>query len=106
MHVTPETHRGPSQTGSAHAWLPIAVGLLAIAVAGWKIWVPGMWHDEVATLVAADRSLGSLARMLREVDAGALITHRLPVAHAVEAYRLLDQTPHAALQVLLEYEDG
>ncbi|MGL5248629.1 MAG: hypothetical protein ACRC8U_10570, partial [Brooklawnia sp.] len=69
VHVTPETHRGPSQTGSAHAWLPIAVGLLAIAVAGWKIWVPGMWHDEVATLVAADRSLGSLARMLREVDA-------------------------------------
>jgi len=41
--------------------------------------------------------------MLRRIDAGALITHRLPVAQAPEAYRLLDQEPHQALQVLLEY---
>ena len=41
--------------------------------------------------------------MLRHLDAGALVTHRLPVTQAPEAYRLLDQEPHQALQVLLEY---
>jgi threonine dehydrogenase-like Zn-dependent dehydrogenase len=41
--------------------------------------------------------------MLRHLDAGALITHRLPVMQAPEAYRLLDQEPQQALQVLLEY---
>ncbi|HAJ34731.1 MAG TPA: oxidoreductase [Chloroflexi bacterium] len=41
--------------------------------------------------------------MLRQVAVDALITHRLPVTQAPEAYRLLDQTPQQALQVLLEY---
>lgn len=49
------------------------------------------------------RRLNVAWAMLRQVDVGALITHRLPVAQAPEAYRLLDQTPHQALQVLLEY---
>lgn len=41
--------------------------------------------------------------MLRHLDAGALITHRLPVTQAQEAYRLLDQEAHQAVQVLFEY---
>lgn len=49
------------------------------------------------------RRLNVAWAMLRQVDVGALITHRLPVAQAPEAYRLLDETPHQALQVLLEY---
>lgn len=42
--------------------------------------------------------------MLRHLDADALITHRLPATEAPAAYRLLDQAPHQALQVLLEYQ--
>lgn len=34
-----------------------------------------------------------------------LITHRFPLAQAVEAYALLDQQPQAALQILLTYDD-
>lgn len=49
------------------------------------------------------RRLNVAWAMLRQIDVTALITHRLPVAQAPEAYRLLDQTPHQALQVLFEY---
>jgi 2-desacetyl-2-hydroxyethyl bacteriochlorophyllide A dehydrogenase len=52
------------------------------------------------------RRLDVAWEMLRRTDVASLITHRLPVTRAAEAYRLLDQTPHAALQVLLEYEEG
>lgn len=49
--------------------VPAAVGVVVLLVAGWDVWVPGLWYDEVATLVAADRSWSSLSRMLTEVDA-------------------------------------
>ncbi len=49
--------------------MPIGVGALALLVAGLGSWVPGLWHDEVATLVAAERSWTSLGRMLTGVDA-------------------------------------
>lgn len=41
--------------------------------------------------------------MLRQIDVGALITHRMPVTEAPAAYRLLDQAPQQALQILLDY---
>jgi threonine dehydrogenase-like Zn-dependent dehydrogenase len=41
--------------------------------------------------------------MLRAVQPGRLITHRLSFAHAAEAYALIDQHPEACLQVTLTY---
>jgi 2-desacetyl-2-hydroxyethyl bacteriochlorophyllide A dehydrogenase len=41
--------------------------------------------------------------MLRAVRPGRLITHRVPLAAAAEAYTLIDQHPEACLQVLLTY---
>ncbi len=41
---------------------------------------------------------------LRELDTDSLITHRIPFEDADSAYRLLDEQPDSALQVLLEYQ--
>lgn len=41
--------------------------------------------------------------LLREVRPAQLITHRLPLAQAPQAYELLDQDPAAAIQVILTY---
>ncbi|EWT01607.1 hypothetical protein N865_09895 [Intrasporangium oryzae NRRL B-24470] len=49
--------------------MPWAVGLLALVVGGWESWRPGPWHDEIATLTAAERSWGALFTMLHHVDA-------------------------------------
>jgi threonine dehydrogenase-like Zn-dependent dehydrogenase len=42
-------------------------------------------------------------RMLQEIDPTPLITHRFPLTQAVQAYKLLDQNPAEALQVILTY---
>lgn len=42
-------------------------------------------------------------RMLLEMDPTSLITHRFPLAQAAQAYKLLDQNPAEALQVILTY---
>lgn len=41
---------------------------------------------------------------LREMDTTALVTHRMPFEDAASAYRLLDERPDEALQVLLTYQ--
>jgi len=41
--------------------------------------------------------------MLRRVRPKSLITHRLPVSEAPKAYRLLDQTPEKAIQIVFKY---
>lgn len=41
--------------------------------------------------------------LLPALEPAQLVTHRLPVESAPEAYRLLDESPDEALQVLLEY---
>ena len=41
--------------------------------------------------------------MIRRVRPGRFITHRLPLSQAPEAYRLLDQSPEEAIQVVFEY---
>ncbi len=43
-------------------------------------------------------------RMLAEVDAQRLVTHRFALADAADAYELLDSPSHEAIQVLLTYE--
>ncbi|WP_348612812.1 zinc-dependent alcohol dehydrogenase [Halobaculum rarum] len=49
------------------------------------------------------RRLATAWRRLREIDTDRLVTHRLPVAEAPDAYDLLDRRPAEALQVLLTY---
>ncbi|HEX6939225.1 MAG TPA: zinc-binding alcohol dehydrogenase [Longimicrobiales bacterium] len=51
------------------------------------------------------RRLAFAVELLRRLRPAGLITHRFPVARAAAAFRLLDQTPGDALQVLLTYDD-
>ena len=44
------------------------------------------------------------AEMLARVRPAGLITHQFPVAHAAEAYRLLDEAPGEAIQAVLTYD--
>lgn len=50
-----------------------------------------------------DRRFELAWRLLGTVEPRRLVTHRLPVERAPEAYRLLDQAPDETLQVLLTY---
>lgn len=49
------------------------------------------------------RRLATAWRRLREIDTDRLVTHRLPLAEAPDAYDLLDRQPREAVQVLLTY---
>jgi alcohol dehydrogenase len=49
------------------------------------------------------RRLDLVLDFLSELEPSQLVTHRIPVENAPEAYRLLDESPDEALQVLLEY---
>ncbi len=66
--------------------------------------------SQVSTLAPERRGRWTVGRRLstawdrlREVDTDRLVTHRLPVGEAPEAYRLLDEDPAEALGVLLTY---
>lgn len=50
-----------------------------------------------------DRRFALAWRMLQELQVGFLITHRFPVAEAAGAYRLIDEQPEQAIQVVLTY---
>jgi threonine dehydrogenase-like Zn-dependent dehydrogenase len=39
----------------------------------------------------------------RQIDPVGLVTHRIPVQEAAAAYRMLDRSPHEALQVVLTF---
>lgn len=52
------------------------------------------------------RRLAVAWEMLRAVRPAQLITHRIPFARAAEAYRMLDERPEDALQVVLGYLDA
>jgi threonine dehydrogenase-like Zn-dependent dehydrogenase len=49
------------------------------------------------------RRLATALAALARLPVERLVTHRLPVARAAEAYALLDQRPEEAMQVLLTY---
>jgi alcohol dehydrogenase len=51
-----------------------------------------------------DRRMGVVRSWLAERDLSALLTHRIPIDRAVEAYRLLDEHPEETVQVALSYE--
>jgi threonine dehydrogenase-like Zn-dependent dehydrogenase len=50
-----------------------------------------------------DRRMDLALDLLSDLAPSRLVTHRLPVTDASEAYRLLDDSPEGTLQVLLEY---
>ena len=50
------------------------------------------------------RRMGTALDRLRALEVGSLITHRIPFDDAPDAYRLLDERPDDALQVLLTYQ--
>ena len=45
-------------------------------------------------------------KLIRQVSPSQLITHRFPIAEATSAYRLLDESGHKALQVLITYPEA
>lgn len=49
------------------------------------------------------RRLATAWRRLEDVETGRLVTHRVPVADAPEAYELLDERPDETVQVMLTY---
>lgn len=51
-----------------------------------------------------DRRLETAWDALSEIDASRLVTHRVPIENAGEAYRLLDERPDEAVGVVLTYE--
>ena len=66
--------------------------------------------SQVSTISPALQSRWSRSRrwqtalqMLRRLRPGELVTHRLPVEKAPEAYALLDQKPEQAIQIILTY---
>lgn len=52
------------------------------------------------------RRLRAAMRLLEEVRPAALITHRFHVSRAAEAYRLLDEEPDQAVQIMLTYKES
>lgn len=49
-------------------WDALLVGLVATVVGGALLWVPSVWYDEGATVVAATRSWSELWRTVQTVD--------------------------------------
>lgn len=49
--------------------IALAFGLAAAVVCAAGSWLPSLWGDEAATLLSAERPVGSLLYMLRHVDA-------------------------------------
>ena len=58
------------------------------------------WHSRWTK----ERRLQTAWRMIETFRPSELITHRIPIKQAAEAYQLLDQEPSAAVQVVLTYE--
>jgi mannosyltransferase len=46
----------------------VVVGVLTAVIGSLFVWVPSLWFDEAATVVAAERSWAALGRMLGTVD--------------------------------------
>ena len=52
------------------------------------------------------RRFATAWRMVERLKPSQLVTHRFPVEEAADAYRLLDESPRDALQVLLTYDSS
>lgn len=78
---------GPS--GVLRWWVVLLVGLSAVVVGGVRSWVPGLWLDEVATLVSAERTWRSLLTLVGQQDA----VHALYYAIMHLWFELVGYTP-------------
>jgi mannosyltransferase len=66
---TTATRRGAGALTHARWFVATVGGVLATAIAAAGSWIPSLWGDEAASVMSAERSLPSLARMLGHVDA-------------------------------------
>ncbi|MDJ0417227.1 MULTISPECIES: glycosyltransferase family 39 protein [Rhodococcus] len=48
---------------------PLLLGLVAVAISGFRSWSPSFWHDEAATVSVAGRDIPDMVRLLFDVDA-------------------------------------
>ena len=81
----PRSTSGRSSTTTGSPWSPTALT---------DRWDSARLHAAVMDLLASGR-----------LDPMPLVTHVVPVEDAAEAYRLLDETPEQALQVVLDFRD-
>jgi 2-desacetyl-2-hydroxyethyl bacteriochlorophyllide A dehydrogenase len=65
----------------------------------------GRLNPELAPRWDRDRRMETVLGLLRRLDLTDLISHHIPFERAPEAYRLLDERPGEAVQVVFTYED-
>ncbi|OYN92435.1 glycosyltransferase family 39 protein [Parenemella sanctibonifatiensis] len=91
----------------APAAAPVAVAVLALLIGGLGFWLPGAWSDEGATMVATDRSLGQLIKMVGRIDAvhaayyGGAWLWGLLFGHSVVALRAISVVAIAGLAAVM-----
>jgi len=64
----------------------------------------GELNPELSPRWDRDRRMETVLGLLGRLDLGDLISHRIPFERAPEAYRLLDERPGEAVQVVFTYE--
>jgi len=64
----------------------------------------GELNPELSPRWDRDRRMETVLGLLDRLDLGDLISHRIPFERAPEAYRLLDERPGEAVQVVFTYE--
>ncbi|HEX6711280.1 MAG TPA: zinc-binding alcohol dehydrogenase [Rubrobacter sp.] len=66
----------------------------------------GRLNPELTPRWDRERRMHTVLGLLHRLDLEALISHRIPFGSAPEAYRLLDERPSEAVQVVFTYEGG
>ena len=66
----------------------------------------GRFNPELQPRWDSERRTETVIGLLDRLDLRDLISHRLPFGRAPEAYRLLDQRPEEAVQVVFSYEES
>jgi threonine dehydrogenase-like Zn-dependent dehydrogenase len=66
----------------------------------------GRLNPELQPRWDRERRTETVIGLLDRLDLRDLISHRLPFGRAPEAYRLLDQRPEEAVQVVFSYEES
>ncbi|ERK71310.1 hypothetical protein N136_02343, partial [Leifsonia aquatica ATCC 14665] len=68
--IETERRTGAAPLAAVRPWtIAIAFGLVATAVSATGSWIPSLWGDEAASVMSAQRPVGSLLNMLLHVDA-------------------------------------
>ncbi|WP_349866775.1 hypothetical protein [Leifsonia sp. WHRI 6310E] len=68
--IETERRTGAEPLAAVRPWtIAVAFGLVATAVSAAGSWIPSLWGDEAASVMSAERPVGSLMTMLFHVDA-------------------------------------